>query len=954
MWTRNLGYVVLVLSGIIGTTKNCPIASAESIPDNTLGIESSTITRTIINGQPASLIQGGAVRGKVTVFHSFETFNVLENQSVYFDNPLEIRTIVSRVTGNSPTSIAGTLGLWSSSSGMLGNADFFLINSRGISFGPKAALALNGSFIASSATSVNFGDEYQFSTNNPSSPPLLTINIPTGLQFSVPGTTVSSQAAFNFPLQTFGLSLAPGNTLALVGGDVSIQGGTISAPEGRIEIGSVLSGEVGLQPSLRGWNLDYSQIDNFQDILIDQQSTIGANGVGGGEIHLQGKNIVVNDRSRLFATVNFGFTTGGILAINAVDTLQVSNESNISTSTLADGNAGDIVINANKVFLQNNSIIDTDSTSINLGFLQIIANGDSGNLFITAPQALKLSGNSQLSTKTEGPGNAGQIFVDTGVLIVEDGSIISSNSFPDSEGRAGRIRVTATQLFQLDQGFLLTETFGFGDAGNVTIISPRLVFVNGGQVRASTNNQGQGGNISAFVSEKISISGTNPDTGQSSGIFSLVEDGAFGSGGQLLLSTGQLNIDSGGQVSTSTAGPGVAGKIDIRTSQGVTLTDPGSGVFANTTDLGQGGTISLFTPKFLIENGAVVNVSTSGNGRGGSLFAQANRFTARQGGQLLSTASGQGPAGDITLQVRDNITLTGANSGLFASTTPDSTGAAGNIFIDPIQVLIADGAVVSANSLGSGEGGDIQLRARNLTLDQGQITAEAAVASAGDIQLSIDNFLLLRNGSLISTTAGGDATGGDIDINAQLVAAFPFENSDITANALNGPGGNITVTTQGVFGLEVRDALTNSSDITAFSQTNPQLNGIVEIITPEVDPSENLSEQPETVEKPTEIARGCKAPTSSSSFVSKGRGGLPQHPAAALSGEAIWQDLRAPADQTIEQLSSQAISQSTSKVLISSPSEKVEAKAWQRLPNGKVKLVAHSIHHNNLPPTAPC
>lgn len=51
------------------------------------------------------------------------------------------------------------------------------------------------------------------------------------------------------------------------------------------------------------------------------------------------------------------------------------------------------------------------------------------------------------------------------------------------------------------------------------------------------------------------------------------------------------------------------------------------------------------------------------------------------------------------------------------------------------------------------------MRARNLTLDQGQITAEAAVAPAGDIQLNIDNFLLLRNGSLISTTAGGDATG---------------------------------------------------------------------------------------------------------------------------------------------------------------------------------------------------
>lgn len=949
-----LSYVVLILSGIIGTTKTVPKAAAESIPDNSLGIESSTVTPTVINGRPASLIQGGATRRKATLFHSFETFNVSEDQAVYFDNPSGIRTIVSRVTGNDPSNIAGTLGLWNRMAGTLGNADLFFINSRGIAFGPKAALDLNGSFVASTATSVNFGDEYQFSTIHPSSPPLLTINIPTGLQLSMPGATISSQAAFNAPLQTFGLAVAPGNTLALVGGNVAIQGGTIIAPEGRIELGGILSGEVGLQPGLRGWKLDYSQVKNFQDILVDQQSTIGANGIGGGEIHLQGKNIVINNLSRLFATVNFGFDPGGPLAIDATDTLQVNNGSSIVTSTLADGNAGDVLIKANKVFLQNDSVIATDSASIDLGGLQIIANGNSGDLYITAPQSIELSGNSRLSTRTTGPGNAGQIVVDTGALLVRDGSEIRSIALPGSEGRAGRVSVTATKLFQLDRGVLSTETFGFGDAGDINIISPRLVLSNGGQVRASTANQGKGGNINALVSEQISIAGSDPDTGQSSGIFSVVDVGAFGSGGKLTLKTEQLSLLNGGQISTSSAGPGNAGKIDIRALQGISLTDPGSGVFANTTNTGRGGTISFITPNFLITNGAVVDVRTSGDGPGGNIFVQADQFTARQGGHLVSTGSGRGRAGDITLNVRDNITLTGTQSGVFANTTVGSNGAAGSIFIDPIQVLIANGAAVSVNSQGSGMGGDIQLRAQNLTLDQGQITAEAQVARAGDIQLDIDNLLLLRNGSLISTTAGGDATGGNIDIDANLIVAFPQENSDITANALNGPGGNITITTQGVFGLEVRDTLTNASDITAFSQNNPELNGVVEINTPEVDPSENLSEQPDTVEKPAKISKGCQVQTTGSSFVNKGRGGLPQNPAAALSGEAVWQDFRTRQVQATEQPVGQAMPQRTSEVSTSGQSKWVEAKGWRRLPDGKVRLVAHAVNYHNLPPTASC
>ncbi|QUY44228.1 S-layer family protein [Acaryochloris marina] len=953
-----LGSTVLILSGVIFTT-NIKETKAEAIPDSSLGIEASiVIPNQNINGRPASLVQGGAVRNAATVFHSFERFSISESQAIYFDNPSRIKTIVSRVTGISPSDINGTLGLWNSLAGTLGNADLFFINSRGISFGPKAALDLNGSFLASTATSINFGDDYQFSTVNPTAPPLLTINVPTGLQISSPKSTISSQATFNIiPLPTFGLNVMPGNTLALVGGDILIQGGSVGAPEGRIELGGVLNGEVGLQPDFRGWKLDYSQIQNYRDILVDKQSIVAANGVGGGEIRLQGKNIVIDDNSRIFATVNFGAEPGGIIEIDASEILQIRNGSGIFTSTLADGDAGDILIKADKVFLQNDAAIATDSAFINLGFFLMRANGNSGNIYITAPESVEIINNSQISTTTNTPGNAGLINIETGRLVARESSLfpaINSVAEIGSEGDAGDVNLFATQFVQINNSSISTSTAGLGDAGDLKINTSELLLTNGGRLEASTVGSGKGGNIAAFVSDQINISGNTPNAGQPSGIFSIVEVGASGAGGQLLLSTGQVVIDNGGQISTSTTGFGAAGKIDIRASQGVTLIDPGSGVFANTTDTGQGGTISLFTPNFLIEKGAVVNASTSGNGRGGSIFIRSNRFTARQGGQLLSTASGQGPAGDITLQVRDNITLIGANSGLFASTTPDSTGAAGNIFIDPIQVLITNGAAVSATSLGMGKGGDIQLRARNLTLDQGQITAEAAVAPAGDIQLNIANFLLLRNGSLISTTAGGDATGGNIDINAQLVTAFPSENSDITANALNGPGGNITITTQGVFGLEVRDTLTNSSDIAAFSQTNPQLNGIVEIITPEVDPSENLSEQPDAVEKPTEISRGCNAQTASSSFVSKGRGGLPHNPATALSSEAIWQDLRAQEIQSPVQSISQMTPKSTPQAPVAAPFKWVEAKAWQRLPNGKVKLVGNSINQNTLHPAPSC
>ena len=79
--------------------------SAQIIPDNTLGSESSIVTP----GQLRDLIEGGAIRGG-NLFHSFTEFNVNNGQQVYFVNPDSILNIFTRVTGVNPSDIFGTLG----------------------------------------------------------------------------------------------------------------------------------------------------------------------------------------------------------------------------------------------------------------------------------------------------------------------------------------------------------------------------------------------------------------------------------------------------------------------------------------------------------------------------------------------------------------------------------------------------------------------------------------------------------------------------------------------------------------------------------------------------------------------------------------------------------------------------------------------------------------------------
>ncbi|KYC39514.1 hypothetical protein WA1_32915 [Scytonema hofmannii PCC 7110] len=193
--------------GIVGSaivlSANC--SEAQIIPDNTLGAESSVVTpNVVIRGIPSNRIDGGATRG-ANLFHSFQDFNIGEGRGAYFSNPVGIANILSRVTGSNPSNILGRLGV-------LSNANLFFINPNGIIFGQNARLDVGGSFLASTANSLVFDQNFEFSTTNPQAPPLLTVKVPNGLQFGDNSGSIRTQSTV--------LQVPQGNTLALVGSEV--------------------------------------------------------------------------------------------------------------------------------------------------------------------------------------------------------------------------------------------------------------------------------------------------------------------------------------------------------------------------------------------------------------------------------------------------------------------------------------------------------------------------------------------------------------------------------------------------------------------------------------------------------------------------------------------------------------------------------------------------------------
>ena len=807
---------------VLAFVSKSALAQSQIVPDDTLGDEPSQVRNNVeVKGIPSEVIEGGAQRG-ANLFHSFSEFNVREGRGAYFANPAGIEHILGRVTGANPSEILGTLGV-------LGNADLFLINPNGIIFGENARLDVAGSFVGTTANEVGLGETGKFSASEPQKSNLLTVN-PSALFFNgmAAQSIVNKSQALgvigetNSVVLPVGLQVPSGQTLALVGGDVFLEGGNLTAAGGRIELGSVAgNGEVSLTQSKNRWILKYDSIDRFGNIKLDNSAVVEAGIRGGGEIQIQTAHLLVQQGARITnRPFLVGQESGGNITINASDSVELSGVawSANNNRTLPGG-----------VFAGS----DRDG-------------GDSGNITILT-QKLTVSDGAAISGAAFNGTNGGDLTIDASKSVELIGIGVGVN--PEAGGQ---------QLFISNLGI---GTLG-GEAGNLRINTKQLVIRDGAAIVTAVVN-GSGGNSAIDASESVILSGTSgsitlEENSQAidfpSALFAdsvvLSPDSANQEPGSLQINTRSLLVEKGAVISASTFGQLRGGDITINASEdvrldGVSQDGIASGLYAQSFNTGIGGNLNINTGELTLNNGARIAVAAD---------------NLEEVGVPL----------EIIRIILDRVLIDRNLDGLIPR---EGTGDGGNIDIAARSILINQGGQIAASS-NSGNGGDISLLGRG--------------------QQNLD-LLILRNGSQISTRAGTaetDGNGGNININTNFLIASPGENSDIIANAFQGNGGDINITAQSIFGIEERRATlgNETNDIDASSEFGSE--GTVEINTPDIDPNRGLIQLP-TQPIETEVAQACTPGSSQaqSEFFITGRGGLPPNPNETLSSDAIAVDL---------------------------------------------------------------
>jgi filamentous hemagglutinin family protein len=768
------------------------------------------------------------------LFHSFSQFGLLRGETATFNPPSagpSVTNVIGRVTGGTMSSIDGTI------QSNIPKANLYLINPSGIVFGPTSTVNVSGSFHASTADYIKLADGARFQATNPD------------------GSTLSSAppAAFGFLNATPGmitvngsaqskLQVGSGQTLGLIGGPVSINGGRLSAPAGTIRVTSVAGqGEVpgakgtASKPTVTRYGpvdmtrlsrLDVSDPDNLGSggsvfiragtLTVDGGSEVNGDNFGsdaGGRLVLRADgNITISDGAMVHANVvGLGLGRGAAISVKA-GSLSI-HSAGIGSTTNGSAGGGDISVNVA-------GALSIDGGP-NLGILtrsrSLESTGNAGKITIRAAR-LSLTNSAEISSLTSGPANSGSVSVDAGTLDLQNSSKVSSNT--EGLGTGGDVAVSTTTASIRDISEINSGTLGRGNAGTVKV----SVLGNLSIVGPPSNN--------TFSSDN-----------NYSGIGTVANPNSTGNAGNVFVSAGSLSIAGFlGEISSSTLGSGAAGKVSVDVAGPLSITGPrgnfptgivaaafkdGTGnagdvavkagslsivnqgeISATSAGIGTGGSVSVMTPGPLRLDGMgtsgtqiAASATATQSGHGGSVTVDAGTLTVLRGAQIASTTAGAGIGGTVQVTAHGPLSLSDPLSGIVASAA--SSGNAGSVMVTAPQITITGGAEIASTTAGTGAGGSVNVTTPGALLLNGfsdpntQIAASATgTQSGGGGLVMVDaGTLAVQGGAQIASTTAGLGNGGLVQVTAHGPLTLSDPGSGIVASTTSsGNAGSVAVT----------------------------------------------------------------------------------------------------------------------------------------------------------------
>ncbi|MBW4695573.1 MAG: CHAT domain-containing protein [Lyngbya sp. HA4199-MV5] len=736
---------------IASTVPPQPILLAQAIVPAADG----TGTRVKLDGNRFD-IDGGTLSGdRANLFHSFQRLGLNADQIANFMSNPNIRNILGRVVGGDASVINGLVQVTG------GNSNLFLMNPAGIVFGANARLDVPGSFTATTANGMKFGDQWFSATGSNNYGAL--VGNPNAFAFTMnqPGTIVNAGD----------LAVAEGKQLALVGGAV-VNTGKLSAPGGQITIAAVPGGKQvqinqdGVLLALRVQPLS----GNSPNPLPFTPSTLPALLTGGTNRPATG--VVVNSDG----TVQL--TDGGTTIPTSAGTAIAAGSLDVSGQ--AGGNVG---VFGDRVGVINSTI---NASGTNGGGTVLIGGDYQGKGALPNAQNTVVSQDSIVRADALTNGNGGKVVVwsdgDTRV-----GGTMTAKGGTQS-GNGGLVETSGKQFLTIDQTATVNTTAPQGKTGTWLLDPADLTVVASGGTGTITGGNNSTADstinnstiVTALNSSQVNLSATNAITvsapinaSGNTNANALTFTASTISINQSLTLKGDLTITGTGTINTGAV-----------TTPGRAVNITGSNINVGTIDT------------------SINAIGSSTNG--GAITLQSNGGSIKTGSLITQIANGSGAAGNITLNVASGTGSIDTSSGTLNAFGINGSGGNVSLATQSGNITTADITTFSNTVVAGSKGGDVTLRVNggngNVDTTRGEINTVgnnngpggsiALTTASGNITTAnLTSRSRLGNGGNMTLQATGT---GSINTSAGTVDSSSFDTAPFRGN-----GGAITLTTNG-------------------------------------------------------------------------------------------------------------------------------------------------------------
>lgn len=438
-------------------------------------------------------------------------------------------------------------------------------------------------------------------------------------------------------------------------------------------------------------------------------------------------------------------------------------------------------------------------------------------------------------------------------VVGDEVSIEGENSLRNMWAPSGRIQIASVSLAgeipldltgvdvdTLDPGALGTvalsdfaildaEGDSGSDGGSIVIRAGRFVMKDGGRVKASTH-----GAVDNTTAIDVALTDGAPEEGIELSGGARLQAFAFedGAGGDVRLRADLIRLGDGSLIEVKSLKSGASGDVHLDADVIELVADPkkpeslGGGIVAKTIAGGAGGAVELHANVIRVADRGIVAAQTEGKnkgaGAGGHISIETAVLELVGGGQITASTLGVGDSGGLDVFAPEGVegvvlasgVVPGVGgepqpSGLFARSrhVGRDGGRGGNLNLVTGELVIENGAEISARTSGEGDAGKLTVTADSVRVEggpDGQAILSARGSSGLGGQLTIDvgtgTLEVLAAGEISASTVG-EGNSGDLTVTAGsvLVSGTLGKNrSGIFANTNAnqgeaGKGGNLVV-----------------------------------------------------------------------------------------------------------------------------------------------------------------